>query len=253
MLRHFLCAGLLLWTACTAQGSLYFEETFTYPDGSLSANSGGLWNAHSGTTGQMQVLGGQLVVSTSNTEDVNRSIGTTVTSGSVYAGFDFSVAASAPAAGGDYEYFAHFGNGSTDFTSRMDIVAGSGAADFSVGIAGNSGTADATWATDLQYNTVYRAIIGYNRDTGITSLWINPASEVSTSIQSLADTNDVTGFYFRESTSSIGESISVDNLRVASTFGEALNAVPEPSTMSLLACTLGFAGLVRRRKVPVMS
>ena len=149
-------------------------------------------------------------------------------------------------AGTDFEYFAHFGNGTTDFGSRMDVVAPSGGGDYSVGIAGGSGTAQATWATDLTFGTTYRAVIKYDRDSGITSLYIDPTNEASTSIDSLADTNDVTNFYFRESNSSANETITVDNLRVATTFNEAF-VVPEPSSTTLIGLA-GLVTLLRRRR-----
>ena len=47
----------------------------TYADGSLITNSGGLWIHHSGTAGQMQVTGGETIVSGANSEDVHRVAG----------------------------------------------------------------------------------------------------------------------------------------------------------------------------------
>lgn len=226
-----------------SEGAIFFTETFSYPDGSLSTNPD--WSTHSGTAGQIQVTAGTISLNDVDSEDVNRQIGATITSGTIFAGFDFAVTAVVPAAGGDYEYFAHFGNGTTNFTSRMDITAAVGAGDFTVGIAGGSGTADATWATDLTFGVTYRAIIGYDRDTGLSSVWIDPVDASSTSIVSAADTKDVTGFYFRQSGSSVNETITIDNLIVSTTFPEAL-AIPEPS-LALLG-GLGLLGLVRRRR-----
>ncbi len=245
-MKGFCCfLFLALAPLSVVRADILFNETFSYPNGALTTVSSD-WTTHSGTAGQMLVTSGVLGVSTSNTEDVNRLTGTTLTSGSIFAGFDFSVTAPAPAGGGDYEYFAHFGNGTSDFTARMDVTAAVGAGDFTVGI-GATATADQTWATDLTYGVNYRAVIGYNRDTGIATLWVNPVDEMSTNIVSASDFNDVTAFYFRESTSSVGESIAVDNLIVATTFTQALG-VPEPGSAMALAF-VGFMSIfVRRRR-----
>ena len=89
------------------RADVYFSEGFDYADGSLTTVSSD-WTRHSGTEGQIQVSGGKITLTDSQSEDVNRLIGTTVTTGTVFAGFDFSVSASNPG-GTDFEYFAHFG------------------------------------------------------------------------------------------------------------------------------------------------
>ncbi len=100
------------------RADVYFSEGFDYADGSLTTVSSD-WTRHSGTEGQIQVSGGKITLTDSQSEDVNRLIGTTVTTGTVFAGFDFSVSASNPG-GTDFEYFAHFRKWLIDFTARMD-------------------------------------------------------------------------------------------------------------------------------------
>jgi len=228
------------------QADVYFTEGFDYADGSLTTVSSD-WTRHSGTEGQIQVSGGKITLTDSQTEDVNRLIGTTVTTGTVFAGFDFSVSASNPG-GTDFEYFAHFGNGTSDFTARMDINTAD-ANGFLVGISHTS-TAQASWGSTLDYDTVYRAIIGYDRDSGLANLWIDASLESDTSIvTTTSDDNDVEGFYFRESSSSVNETTVVDDLIVGSTFADVVtfSAVPEPSSLFVLGM-VGFAGLARRRR-----
>ena len=244
-MKTFLSALVTVSTFGVMQAGavVYFNEPFSYPDGSLTTVSGD-WSTHSGTAGQIQVISESITLMDSQSEDVNRPLGATVTTGSVFGAFDFSVTAGAPVGGTDFEYFAHFGNGTSDFTARMDVVAPSGGGDFSVGISATS-TAQATWATDLSFGVTYQAVIGYNRDSGIPTLWIDPASEASTSISGFADTNDVEGFYFRQSNSSANETIVIDNLTVASTFNEA-TGIPEPAGFALVG--LGGILLVLRRR-----
>ncbi|MGI9243799.1 MAG: PEP-CTERM sorting domain-containing protein [Verrucomicrobiales bacterium] len=223
----------VIFAGVPGQAAILLDEPFDYADGSLTTVSPD-WSTHSGTAGQIQVSSGMVTLTDSDSEDANRQMGISLTTGVIYAGFDFSVTAPAPAGGSDFEYFAHFGNGSTDFTSRMDVTAAVGAGDFTTGIAGGSSTAQATWPTDLTFDTNYRALIRYNRDNGISTLWISPADESDPSIDSLEDFNDVSGFYFRQSNSGVNETIMIDNLVVATTFTEALTGIPEPSAAILL-------------------
>lgn len=228
------------------RADVYFSEGFDYADGSLTTVSSD-WTRHSGTEGQIQVSGGKITLTDSQSEDVNRLIGTTLTTGTVFAGFDFSISAANPG-GDDFEYFANFGNGSSDFTARMDINTAD-ANGFLVGIS-HTGTAQANWGSTLDYDTVYRAIIGYNRDSGLANLWIGASLESDTSIvTTTSNENNVEGFYFRESNSSVNETIVVDDLIVGSTFLDVVNfsAVPEPSSLFILGM-FGFSGLARRRR-----
>ena len=59
------------------RADVYFSEGFDYADGSLTSSSD--WTRHSGTEGQIQVSGGKITLTDSQSEDVNRLIGTTVT------------------------------------------------------------------------------------------------------------------------------------------------------------------------------
>lgn len=251
--RLLICALVLamLFAAPQLRGDILFSEGFDYADGTKLVDIA-TWGNHSGTPAELEVNNGTLAVIENGTpsEDANRALGQTFTTGAVYAGFDFSVAAAAVASGTDFEYFAHIGNiGSLDFGSRMDIQAAQGAGDFRVGIS-PSASVDATWGTDLTFGTTYRAIFGYNRDTGFTKLWIDAAVPGDTFIQtSIVDFNDVNSFMFRQSNSSIDETITVDNLQLATTFNEAnrFGPVPEPGSFAVLGM-LGLIGLTKRRR-----
>ena len=246
--RLLVAAAVIVFGALSGlvKADVYFSEGFDYSDGSLTTVSSD-WTRHSGTEGQIQVSGGKVLLTDSQSEDVNRLLGTTITTGTVFAGFDFSVSANNPG-GTDFEYFAHFGNGTSDFTARMDVNTAD-ANGFLVGISHTS-TAQASWGSTLSYDTVYRAIIGYDRDSGLANLWIDASQDTDTSIVTTTnDTNNVEGFYLRESSSSVNETIVVDDLVVGSTFADVVtfNAVPEPSGLLVLGL-FGFAGLARRRR-----
>lgn len=237
--------SLILFSGAVHAGIL-LDEDFGYADGSLTTVGSATWSTHSGTSGQIQVTAGSIQVSDSSSEDVNASIGSAITTGSVFASFDFSVTSSG-GGGTDFEYFAHFGTGSSTFNSRMDLQAPGAGGDFTVGI-GHSSTADAAWATDLSFSTTYKAVIGFNRDTGIASLWINPVDIASTSITSTGTSSvNVDAFYFRQSSSSMNETITIDNLVVGTTFADVV-PVPEPGTIAFIFGAIAFGFVAWRRR-----
>jgi len=241
----FTVGGAALALAGAAGAQILVCEDFSYPDGSLVPNGG--WTQHSGTSGDLQVVGGQVLVQHGvPSEDAHISF--VPVPGSVYYSFDFSVNdPGAPIPGVDNEYFAHFYKSSTLFSARMDVVPALGGGDFSVGIATYSSTAEAIWPTDLTYGTTYRVVVRFDQDAAIAQLWLNPALETDPSILGVdqPDPGDViVAFALRQSDSDLNEGILVDNLVVARTFAEALgtcsvgtqtprfSALPNPGLLS---------------------
>ena len=237
--------------AGVARADILVSDDFDYADGPLVGNTpavGDIWTTISGISGEIPVFSGAITLSDASSEDIESGLGSSFTTGALYFGFDISVADPGSYTGTDFEYFAHF-SGST-FTLRTDIGAFS-ATGWRPGAATTAGTAEALWGSDLSYATVYRLVGEYNFSTGLSSLWVDPASEGDIKITS---TNAVTGitldaFNFRQSAATPDQSITIDNLRVATTFAEAATVVPEPATMSMLLLGLvGARGLVHRRK-----
>lgn len=235
-----------VWGIGSAQANIFFNDDFSYADGSLITNSGGLWIDHSGTVGQMQVFGGQAIVSGANTEDVHRNAGVTMGAGDTwYAGFDVTVSGPVGTV-----YFAHFLEGTTFFGGRVWITSPTSGGDFAFGLSGGS-SLDQTWATDGSFGSTYRLVVSYDYDSGATQLWVDPATEGDTSLTSTTGfANDaMTSFAFRESSNPSTEAI--DNLTLANTFQEALTgvAVPEPSIIALSAVGgLAFLLAMRRKR-----
>jgi uncharacterized protein (TIGR03382 family) len=226
-------------------------DNFNYADGALTVVSGGKWSNHSGTAETLLVANQQAVVREDGSAAEDANIVFTGVSGDIYYGLDFTVQSGGGTFEDDGEYFAHFRvDGTFDFSARLDIVGAQGGGDFSVGIASDDGTADAVWATDLSYDTTYRAIVRYDQDINQAELWIDPTSSTDTSIlgDDQADPGDaVDSFALRQSNSDLDETVLVDNLVIGSTFDSVLTPVPEPGALSVLAM-FGLAGLVRRRK-----
>jgi hypothetical protein len=211
---------LLVAAVAFAVGIGILSDDFSYPDGSLVGNGG--WVNHSGTEGDLLVANGEVVVEHgAPSEDANVPFVPTPGSKLFYR-FDFSVDdLGEPISGGDYEYFAHFKDAGFGFRARMDIVAPSGAGDYTVGISTTTSTAEATWPTDLTYGVTYTVVASYDQTNNIAELWIDPASDADPSILGVDEDNpgtDISGFALRQSDSSLNETIRVDNLFVSESF-----------------------------------
>ncbi len=244
MKRILAMLTILAVSVITANAVVLTSDTFTYPNGSLTNNAA--WSAHSGAgSAPVQVVNGAIVVDqgSGSREDVHIDFAT-ASGGSVYAGFDFSVAdLGGPYVGTDNEYFAHFN--SSAFFGQMDIVAAQGSGDFRVGIATDNSIAEAVWGTDLSFDTTYRAIIQYDIDNDQATLWIDAATTGDTSIQGIdgSQTATISSFSFRQSDSSKDETITVDNLIVGTGFNDV---VPEPATVAMFGIGGLIAFIIRR-------
>ncbi len=201
-------------------------EPFEYPDGSVTTNSGGLWNPHSGILGQTKVAGGVLHLLSAQTEDVNaRLIGSPYATGAgtvLYASFNVSFS-SVPSDRGDY--FAHFRETGGAFHARVYVsTTNSPAGTFRLGIGNTASTVTnaVTLGRDLATGASYLAVVRYNVDSGISTLWVDPNSESAAGVSATdaADPAPIASFAFRQSTS-IG-SPAIDNLKIGLSFAEVV-------------------------------
>jgi endonuclease/exonuclease/phosphatase family metal-dependent hydrolase len=226
----------LLLSATLAGAALLLSDSFSYPDGSLVTVSGGVWVHHSGSvTGEVAVASGRVLLSETNSEDVNAlltgqpypSSGPTNV---FYASFTVKFI-SLPGNGG--AYFAHFKNSSTGYRTRIWALTGGAAPNkFRLGISSTSGSdISATNTTDLSPNTDYTVVTRLVNSNSST-LWINPASEsdpgISTSDSPSAFT--VVSYAFREAD---GEgTLTIDNLRVGTSFADVVTGGAQPPAIT---------------------
>jgi hypothetical protein len=241
-----LALGLALVLVTPASATVYFSELFSYANGPLVANSGGNWFVHSGTPPtDIQVVNGVAVGDMAQGPDDSRNLGvTTGAAAKTYACFLVTIPTpgTLPVVA---NYFAHFKNAGsgTTFTSKTFVGPGSDNNHFRFGIStqANAGATPAPvfWPSDLNFDTQYALAIKYDAATGISYLWVNPASEASPSIQSLAaDASANSGrqlvcFALRQSnTGGTTWTYKVDQVGTASTFDEACVSGPTPTSKS---------------------
>jgi hypothetical protein len=231
-------AGLA--TAMAARAGLILSDSFSYPDGNVTDAPGSPWVAHSGAgNGPVQILNGQLRVTGGSAEDVNALLsGGPYLSNSpalLYSSFKLRVTSQPGAAG---TYIAHFkdtnSGAATGFGGRVwvnNTNSYTGAAvsnnQFRIGI-GNGTSASALSGQinqDLYLGTNYLIVTRFVPNTGIATIWLNPAAEFDPSVTAndpgtAARPNpiDVVAYAFRQAS---GEgTVFVDDLRVGTTFND---------------------------------
>lgn len=247
MKKHILfLAGVCLVSLITYSSKanvLYSTDFSTYTDGNLDGQDG--WAAYSGAGNKLiQVSGGAITLeqSSGSGEDVSHDLGATIGAGDTwYYSFDLSVTASSTPISSTY--FALFLQGTSAFEGKLYVDPFTGS-DYTLGIQGGNETR-VDWSTGLNFASTHNVVVSFDYDTMLTTLWIDPTSESSTSVTTTGTYQDsATAFAFRQSTGNSFETI--DNLKVGTTFADVVpGAVPEPSTLAIaslggLSCLLLF-------------
>ena len=242
--------------------NVVLNDFFDYPDGAITAQSGGLYQNHSGTFNQLQVAGGKAIVNGSaNTEDVNALlIGNpyTTNGGTVLYYSYYLNCTTLPSEGGAYiSHFKDLNTGaSTGFGGRIWVSTTNAASGmFRVGTGNGEGTTNTTaqFPMDLAVNTPYLVVVKFNPLTGTnTTLWVNPFNEsspnvVATNVSGVAtqpNPIDVYGFAFRESTG--GGVVAVDNLMVGKSFADVVPVlnINKPGTDTVVSWSNPLWGLL---------
>jgi hypothetical protein len=221
----------------TVTTDLLLCDTFSYADGPVTTNSGFFWTNHSGIAGQTMVASGKLGLTDAQTEDINATLTnapfTPAGGATLYFGFTVNFSALP-----NSQYFAHLKDtGTSNFRARVFATSSNAApGQFRIGLAntaGNLGTTNPPLARDLDLNKAYRVVVRYSVGTGLSTLWINPASESDTSITATdtPSTLSISTFAFRQA-AGIG-TLTVDDLKVATTFATAVGEIPPALTIEL--------------------
>jgi hypothetical protein len=211
---------------------LLLDEPFSYPDGTPIADGSTPWTNHSGILGQTIVSNGSVLLSFTNTEDFHRDL----PGGPFYPAQGMVVFASfkinfSELPGQAGAYFAHYiGAGFSDYNCRLFAAAQPGSPGLlRLGIAGRTGDGGvvALHPAILGTNADYTVVTRYDLAAGTCTLWINPISDLSPSVDAfdLAATTQLTAIALRQS-SGIG-ALTVDHLKVGTSFFDVV-----PNTVS---------------------
>lgn len=228
-----LALGLML-ASLPAMGAQLLNEPFSYADGDLTAVSGGAWTPHSGGGARpMQVLGGEVFViqGGGSGEDLGRNFAARAATDVTYACFDVKVPAQPPVS--DDRYFFHFYTLNLfNFRARTFVGPPAAGGDFRFLIDNDASTPDAPYPVDSFFDVVYRIVVKYDAATNSATLWVNPASEASTSVTSSGGTGGVDVLdrvALRQDTNGNSTQV-VDNLIVGETFADCSGATPAIET-----------------------
>lgn len=244
--------ALSLVAAASAFAGNLVNEGFSYSDGNLIPNNPGApalgpWATYSGTTGDVQVVGGYAtgIMNTATfANDDALPFTAATTSVPTYACFNVYI----PAFGAGAplpSYFAGLKDaGTSNLVARLYVVAlgTTGSWTFAVSHYSTGSTVGVTpWGSALSSDTWYTVVVKYDPVAKSTTLWVNPVDETSTRVVDVNSTSTsfaVSTFFLRQgglSTIPTGQVYNtgttiwnwrVDNLGVGTTFAEACYAAP---------------------------
>ena len=230
-----LSLGLVAALAAPALAGDLVAETFSYPDGALTANAA--WTAHSGAGNKViQVSLGKVTLqqSSGSGEDVNTPYTARTLTDKTYACFQLNVPTTAGFTGNTY--FAHFKDtGTANFRARTYVAPPQAGGNYTLALSNDGVGAQILWGSDLTFGVDYTVVISYNAANGDAELWVNPANEASTKIM---DTDGGTAvaistFALRQATPTTGSVNQViDNLGVGTSFDAACTSDPTSNRSS---------------------
>lgn len=240
---------MTLFSYWQAQGQVLLSEDFDFSS-ELTANG---WTAHSGAgTNALKASSGNGLVYSglsasgnavdflASGEDVNKSLSSPVTSGSVYASFLIKVTSVKSTA----DYFTHFMANNNTFYGRLFVrQSGSG---YQIGIE-KSGSTPAYGNTTLSYGTTYLIVVKYTFQDGATNdvagVYVNPttASEPTSFETQIATGNDATsftGYALRQGSNT--PVLTLDRIRVSTNWSALFSGVAAPSFTASSASNLNY-------------
>ena len=242
--------AILAAAAVQARAATLYSSPLTAPPltaGNLVWQDG--WAAHSGAgVIPIQVTSSGTLVDSNGggtREDANVAITPIAAGQTYYFGFDV-VVNGATGVDPTTVYFAHFKDTANDFTTRTFVTPFAGS-DFPFALSPSSSTPSVSWATGLSYGQTYRVVGSYANDSLETRLWVDPVTELSTSIAATdSAAAAVSSFALRQASANNTQLIT--NLAVGTSFADVVNPVPEPSMLGIAAAGFGLLAAARRRR-----
>lgn len=201
-----------------------------YADGDLAGQHGWTASGFSGTT-DVQVSNGSVTWG-NNTDQTLIGLGQTLGAGeSIYYAMKLTVT-------GDNSVHRFAGFKTTTASNAAQVgLDFLGPDDYRIGVTNATSISD-SWnnpVTGQQYGQEYLVIAGYDYDTGVATLWLDPTSSSSTSISTASGVNqartvDEFGLFSIDNT--VGHSMSA--LAIGDSFSEVFAAVPESRHYGLI-------------------
>ena len=215
----------------------FFTESFDYPDGDLTVVSGGLWARHSGgkpPANVIQVVNGEAVVVAPGDQDDNRQIGMEMGPTDIWFYAVRFTVSQFEMANINQDYFIHFRPEGFGFRARLAPSPPTDPDNFDYSFqvwasSGDDGMTD--WDGDFSYGDEVIAVVRWENETGVATLWINPVDESSTSVMDdeLPDAMEpITSIALRQD-SGTGSVVNIPVLSVGDNFADVLAAVSEPT------------------------
>ncbi len=239
-ITFFTTLVVMILMGMSVNAQVLLNEQMDYPVGdSLTAHG---WVSHSGT-GPISIVSGNLsypgystavgqsaLLSSTSGQDINRSF-TTQTSGSVYAALLINVT-NATTTG---DYFFHFFKATSTYVGRVFIKKdATDPTKFTLGVLKGSTAANTVYSTTLlSMNNTHLIVLKYTINAGplndVVDLFVNPvttaegvptisASDATTS----ADLDPFAAIALRQGSPSSAATLTVDGLRVANTWADAI-------------------------------
>lgn len=199
MKKFYTLSFILLTTLSFGQ----ITDTFT-GTGLLSANG---WTLHSGTASQLTISSGSLTYAgltptgnkvalvAGNSEDVNKSVGTAITSAAYYSAVLNFPNITGLTTTGDYSIAlgAQTGAAVTGLYGRLFLKTGATTNTFNIGIVNTSTGSIANYmATDYPIGTPIFIVVKYDRSNNTAYLFVNPALDSTEPSPSLTNVTGTT-------------------------------------------------------------
>lgn len=268
MRKSWISVALGAVVAAPLTAEVLLLEEFNYPDGQLSQVATNVWVTHSGGSRPLNVASGAAIINQADLvgsgEDVTRLLSNsfnpaTDNNTKLYAAFLLNFG-SLPVNTGTHtsgSYFAHFRTDAiNEYYARVGAnIEGAAPGSLRLAIANETWTKAATieYPMDLSLGVTYEVVIRLDLATDQTTLWVNPLTESDFSVTAtdpITYNGVINAFALRQGTSGVNPNqgapgfLSIDNLRIATSFVEV---IPEPPPLALFVLG-GAALLVWRRR-----
>jgi hypothetical protein len=265
---------LALGAFSNVKAQLFFDN-FEYSTGRLTSLSGGNWISYSGDTltNYIQVTAGNLGYSgypydsvgnkitihavTSSAEDAYREFAPQSPDCNIYVSFLLKITSSSmspdTSTNGDYFMALLPSTSTTALVGRVSVKLGSTSSKYQIGIRTSSSNTTNWSATELDINSTYLVVLGYNIITGNTNdvakLWVNPAvpgsepaADVVQASALATDPSDIARVAIRQGYTSASHSqtpdADIDAILVGSTWGSVTGVTGAREAVSVASFNL---------------